>query len=112
MHGDLLDPLLEPVDLLVANLPYIPTEDIPNLAPEVLHEPRIALDGGIEGLDLITRLLHQAPDHIKLNAAIILEIDPRQVDAVVKLAGEIFPSAEVSVARDLAGHDRAVVIKR
>ena len=58
--GDLLEPLPEPADLIVANLPYIPSERIPTLQPEIQWEPREALDGGLDGLDLIRRLLTQA----------------------------------------------------
>ncbi len=112
LHGDLLEPLPEPVDILVANLPYIPTKDIPVLAPEVLHEPRVALDGGAQGMDVITRLLHQAPGHTKPHAAIVLEIDPSQAKAVVELAEAVFPGARTSVNRDLSQLDRAVVIRR
>ena len=60
--GDLLEPLPEPVDLIVANLPYIPTSRIPTLQPEIQWEPSAALDGGDDGLDLIRRLMSQAPD--------------------------------------------------
>ena len=60
LHGDLLDPVQEPVDIVAANLPYIPTDVIPTLAPEVRdHEPRAALDGGPDGLRVIARLLAQ-----------------------------------------------------
>ena len=50
LQGNLLEPLPEPVDLIVANLPYIPSARIPTLQPEVQREPRLALDGGEDGL--------------------------------------------------------------
>ena len=71
--GDLLDAVPEPVDLVVANLPYIPTDRIPTLQPEVQQEPVLALDGGADGLDLIRRLLVQAEDKLKDNGLAVPE---------------------------------------
>ncbi len=110
--GDLLEPLPEPVDLILANLPYVPTDRIPNLQPEIRWEPRQALDGGADGLDLIRRLLRQAPDKLKEHGIILLELDPEQVPAVEALAREIFPEAEMSVEKDLSQRDRIFVINR
>ena len=112
--GDLLEPLPEPVDLILANLPYIPTERIAALQPEVRWEPRAALDGGPEGLDLIYRLLTQAQGTGKLkeHGIILLELDPEQVPAVKERAGQLFPEAEISVEQDLARRDRILVISR
>ena len=78
-HGDLLEPLPEPVDVIVANLPYIPTGRIPTLQPEVQREPHLALDGGPDGLDLVRRLLAQALDKLKTPGVILLELDPGAV---------------------------------
>ena len=112
--GDLLEPLPEPVDLILANLPYIPTERLPTLQPEVRWEPPAALDGGPDGLDLIRRLLHQAqePDKLKAHGIILLELDPEQVPAVREVAAGLFPAAEVSVEQDLARRDRIFIINR
>lgn len=110
--GDLLEPVPEPVDLVLANLPYIPSERIPNLQPEVRQEPQLALDGGPDGLDLIRRLLQQAPGKLKDNGIILLELDPEQVPAVESLARELFPAAELSVEKDLAQRDRIFVINQ
>ena len=74
--GDLLEPLPEPVDIVVANLPYLPSERISNLQPEVQKEPRSALDGGADGLDLVRRLIPQAAGKLKEHGVIILELDP------------------------------------
>ena len=110
--GDLLEPAPEPVDLILANLPYIPTGRIPTLQPEIRWEPQQALDGGPDGLDLIRRLLAQAPDKLKEHGIILLELDPEQVPAVEELARQLFPEAETSVEKDLAQHDRIFVINR
>jgi release factor glutamine methyltransferase len=110
--GDLLDAVPEPVDLVVANLPYIPTARIPTLQPEVQQEPVLALDGGADGLDLIRRLLVQAEDKLKDNGIMLLEMDPEQIPVVAKLAMEHFPKGTISVEKDLAGMDRILVIHR
>ena len=110
--GDLLEPVPEPVDLILANLPYLPTDRIANLQPEIRWEPRQALDGGPDGLDLIRRLLHQAPAKLKEHGIILLELDPEQVPAVEGIAKDLFPGAELSVEKDLAQRDRIFVINR
>ena len=110
--GDLLEPLPEQVDLILANLPYVLTDRIPTLQPEVQWEPASALDGGSDGLDLIRRLLTQAPERLKEHGIILLELDPEQVPAVEELARQLFPEAETSVEKDLAQRDRIFVINR
>lgn len=112
--GDLLDPLPEPVDLILANLPYLPTDRIPTLAPEIRWEPAAALDGGPDGLDLIRRLLHQAqsPDKLKPHGIILLELDPEQIPPIRELAAQLFPNAQTSIEQDLTRRDRILIINR
>ncbi|PKB82347.1 MAG: protein-(glutamine-N5) methyltransferase, release factor-specific [SAR202 cluster bacterium Io17-Chloro-G9] len=108
--GDLLEPLPEPVDIVAANLPYLPSERISTLQPEVQKEPRAALDGGADGLDLVRRLLSQAGGKLKEHGLILLELDPEQVPAVEELARQHFPEASITVEQDLAHQDRIFVI--
>ena len=114
LKGDLLDPLPEPVDLIVANLPYLPTERIPSLQPEIQWEPTEALDGGADGLDLIRRLLEQASDpsdpRLNNNGIIILELDPEQIPEIRNITNKLFPSAQISVELDLAQNERIFVV--
>ena len=110
--GDLLDAVPEPLDLIVANLPYIPTDRIPTLQPEVQQEPALALDGGPDGLDLIRRLLTQAEEKLKETGIILLEMDPDQIPVVQELALNHFPQGSTSVEKDLAGMDRILTIYR
>ena len=111
-HGDLLEPLPEPVDLIVANLPYIPSSRIPELQPEVQNEPPVALDGGPDGLDLVRRLLAQAPGKLNSPGVILLEMDPEQFPAAEALALQHFPDAEITAEQDLSHQNRIMVINR
>ena len=111
LQGDLLDPVAEPVDLIVANLPYIPTDRIATLQPEVRREPREALDGGPDGLDVIRRLLRQSLHKLKSTGVMVLEIDPDQVQPLTEDALALFPGAAINVEQDLAHLDRVFVME-
>ena len=108
--GDLLEPVPESADFIVANLPYIASSEISGLQPEIQWEPREALDGGPDGLDIIRRLLDQAQRKLKPNGVIILEIDPHQVGPLEEQARRIFPNADVTVEQDLAHLDRIFIV--
>jgi len=110
--GDLLALLEQPVDIVVANLPYVRSAEWESLPVEIrCHEPREALDGGPDGLRVIERLLRQAPAYLCPSAALLLEIGYDQGPAVVALASEVFPEAAIVVKKDLASLDRLVVIQ-
>ena len=111
-QGDLLAPLPKPVDILVANLPYVRQEDYQFLDADVHdYEPRTALESGPEGLDAIRRLLAQVPGKMRAGGLIVLEIGYNQGNAVAALAAELLPQAQwVSVEQDYNGHDRVVRI--
>lgn len=110
--GDLLQPLPEPVDLIVANLPYIALHDWNGLAPDIANfEPSVALAGGIDGLDLIRRLLEQAPSRLRLQGAILLEIGSSQGAAVAGLARQFFPDAFIDILSDYGYRDRIVRVQ-
>ena len=113
LQSHLLEPLPEPVDLIVANLPYVSQAELAQLPPEIsLYEPREALNGGPDGLDHIRRLLAQAEGHLKPNGVVLLEIGATQGQAVVALARRHFPAARVEIVRDYAGLDRVVMVSR
>jgi release factor glutamine methyltransferase len=109
LQGDLLDPISEPADLIAGNLPYTILSEIDEGVRR--HEPHLALDGGADGLDLYRRMLQQAPALLRPGGAILLEIGATQAAAMIDLARQAFPSAGMSVHRDLAGHDRVFVIR-
>lgn len=110
VQSDLMKMLQGSYDLICANLPYIPTLTLQNLAV-YQREPSLALDGGPRGLDLIERLLRQSPSRLARGGLLLLEIEASQGSEVHKLALEAFPGVEVQVLADLAGHDRVVSIK-
>ncbi len=111
--GDLLTPLPQPVDLIVANLPYIPAKVMETLDPDVRdYEPSMALAGGELGLQQIQRLLEQAPRFLKPDGTILLEIGHDQGEAVRELALGMAPRPRyVGVRQDYSGHDRLVTIE-
>lgn len=109
--GSLLAPLPEPIDLIVANLPYVTTAEWTELADGVkLFEPRLALDGGDDGLLLVRELLRQAVDKLAVGGSLLLELGWQQGTAVAALAQTHFPTAHVTVQADFAGHARFVTI--
>lgn len=111
--GDLLAPLSGSLDLIVANLPYVPAERIASLDAGVRdYEPRLALDGGPDGLDVIQRLLPQAAERLAASGLLVLEIDEGQGDAVAAAARALLPDARTGVCRDYAGLERMVRVER
>ena len=74
-----------PFHLIVSNPPYVPTGAIASLDAAVRREPRIALDGGGDGLDLIRRIITQGPDQLVPGGVLLLEADPRQMPAIAAL---------------------------
>ncbi len=74
-QGDLLEPVSGVFDLIVANLPYIPRSEIPDLAREVQHDPLTALDGGPVGTEIMERLLQQCPKHLQGLLALEIGLD-------------------------------------
>lgn len=113
-QGDLLSPLdgHEPFDLIMANLPYIPSETARSL-PVAKHEPLLALDGGTDGLTLIARLLAQVASGrmARTGGLILLEIGADQGAACAALAQKHFAGGAVRVLPDYAGLDRIVEIR-
>jgi release factor glutamine methyltransferase len=109
--GDLLGPIgptRGPLDLVIANLPYIPSGAIGSLEPEVARfEPREALDGGPDGLAAIRRLIATAPERLRPRARLMMEIGADQAGPVASLmAAEGFTAIEAR--RDLHGVERYI----
>ena len=97
-------------DLIVANLPYIPTQTLHQL-PIYGHEPTMALDGGEDGLRLIRGLLNAAPDHLVPGGLFLMEIEASEGPAALSLAYDGFDQAEIHLHKDLAGRDRILEVQ-
>ena len=119
MQADLLDGIGVLPTVITANLPYVTREEIDGLPPEIQdHEPRVALDGGEDGLDLVRRLLKQIaqltlegnPNGSPLRAA-FLEFGASQGGAILAAAREILPNSRSAVLKDLAGLDRVLALQ-
>jgi release factor glutamine methyltransferase len=100
----------EKFDLIVSNPPYIKSEVIPKLMPEVKdHEPMSALDGGKDGMDVYRKILAGAKDHLSEKGKLIFEIDPPLTEVIKKLSlEEGFKNIEI--LKDLGGLDRIALI--
>jgi protein-(glutamine-N5) methyltransferase, release factor-specific len=109
LQGNLVEPLSEPVDIVVANLPYITDCELRILSPEIINfEPMIALAGGEDGLDKIRDLLAQIPGRIRPGGCLLMEVGQGQSEVVTSLINSCFPHANIEVTADLSGIDRVV----
>jgi len=93
--------------LIVSNPPYVPTEEIKTLSREVQKEPRLALDGGADGLDIIRKIIAAAPDYLCPGGWLLLEADPGQMKSIAGLLEEN-GFAGIQTYRDLAGRERVI----
>lgn len=109
MECDLL-PQTSNLEILCANLPYIPTATLHGL--KIFNrEPTLALDGGTDGFRLIRNLLQRAPQHLAPQALLLLEIEASLGQTALNLAHEFFPAAAVTLHQDLTGRDRLLEIR-
>mgnify|MGYP001176712104 CR=1 FL=1 len=111
--GDLLAPLAAKLDVLVANLPYVPSAECSSLSPEVAQfEPRAALDGGIDGLDVVSRLCTQAAAAVHPGGRLLLEVGINQARPVMDLLRQSGDWEALASNPDLAGIPRVVTARR
>ena len=108
LRGDMLAPLPEPVDLIVANLPYVSESELTN---SVNFEPLLALDGGSDGLEKIYHLCQRVTGKLRPDGYLLLEVGQGQGKEVTTCLHSLFPSAKIEVAPDLSGIDRVVSLR-
>ncbi len=107
LEADLLPPVIDaPFDLLLANLPYIPSDVVPTLPVAATFEPALALDGGPDGLRVIARLVERLPPAVAAGGAALLEIGSDQGDAISRLVAEALPGWTCRIENDLSGRPR------
>jgi release factor glutamine methyltransferase len=116
LPGHLLEPLPAPVDVIVANLPYVAAADLATLPPQVReYEPILALDGGADGLGVIAALLvslasPQGRHKLRPGGRVYLEIGAGQGEEARTLVQNLLPEAEVRVVQDYADLDRLLIV--
>ena len=107
MEGDLFSQIENVFHLIITNPPYIPSNQISSLAPEVQSEPQLALDGGDDGLCIIRRIIKDSVNHLLSGGVLLMEADPVQMDAIEKMlvnAGFY----NIKMFSDLAGQKRVI----
>ncbi|WIF96046.1 peptide chain release factor N(5)-glutamine methyltransferase [Caminicella sporogenes] len=114
LEGSLFEPLEEidikgKIDILVSNPPYIPSEEIEKLQIEVSkYEPRLALDGGKDGLYFYRKIIDKAPKYLRHNGFIALEVGHNQAGKVVEFMRKNGCYKDIEITKDLAGIERVV----
>jgi release factor glutamine methyltransferase len=114
LHGDLAAPLgrFAPFDLLVANLPYVASHEIPAPPDPVAFEPELALDGGPDGLALYRRLIAELPALLAPQAPVVFEAAPATIGPLAELVRAAFPGADVRIGSDYAGLERFLTVTK
>lgn len=103
----------ETFDLIASNPPYVATGELDGLMPEVSSfEPRLALDGGADGMDLIRRVIGEAPACLARGGYLLIEMDPRQMDDAEAVSEEQGSYHSARRHNDLAGSKRVLELKR
>ncbi len=111
-HGDLFAAVgRERFDVIASNPPYIPRQELAGLQREVRFEPRLALDGGEDGLDFYRRIARDAAAHLNSGGAIFLEVGIGEAAAVLALMKQHLSCLEAGTIRDLNGVERVVFAK-
>ena len=115
-EADLLPPVLPdagaPLDIVLADLPYVRSDAIANLPIAASFEPRLALDGGADGLDAIRALLARLPDVLTPDGVALFEIGADQGEAAPAAVAETLPGWRATVRPDLAGLARVLRVER
>ncbi|MBI4266974.1 MAG: peptide chain release factor N(5)-glutamine methyltransferase [Chloroflexi bacterium] len=111
LQGDLLEPLPEAVDLLMANLPYVRKAELAR-SGLANFEPALALDGGADGLEKIKRLCLGISGKLRPRGSLLLEIGRGQAKTVTSYLGRLFPDARIEITPDPAGIERVVSLRR
>lgn len=111
VQSDLFANLTGKFDLILSNPPYIPSDFIATLEPEIAHEPRLALDGGADGNDVYRRIAQALPDFLAEDGEALLEIDcPESI--MMENVSKVFEGFSREVLPDVSGRARVLAIRR
>jgi release factor glutamine methyltransferase len=99
-------------DLIISNPPYIPTEEIKKLQPEIRFEPDVALDGGSDGLDFFRRIIAESPRYLKDRGLLMIEIGFNQKYAVRDIISKSSALEIIETVKDYRGFERVIVAKK
>ena len=102
---DMFSDISDSFDLICVNPPYIPTSELASLQAEVKREPRLALDGGADGLDFYRRIARDHAAHLNPGGTLLMEIGAGQAADVASM----FPNAEI--IKDICGIERVVTVR-
>jgi len=112
LQGNLLEPLSQSIDMIVANLPYVKDCEFKDLSPEIINfEPTTALAGGEDGLDKMQQILEQMPGKLNYGGCFLLEIGKGQGRELTSLIKNYFPQASIELISDLGGIERVVKVE-
>ena len=111
LESDLFEKVEGKFDVIVSNPPYIATKEIQTLEKEVQNEPRLALDGGMDGLKFYRRIVKEAKNYLKIGGYLGLEIGYDQKEKVMELLQEAKGYSEITVKQDLAGRNRVMIAR-
>jgi len=109
LEGDMLEPIPEPVDIIIANLPYVKESELDE--PSIKYEPELALDGGADGLNQIRRFIPQVRSKLKNRGLLLMEIGTGQAEEVTLLMSQYLSNAKLDVLRDFRGIERFVILQ-
>jgi release factor glutamine methyltransferase len=105
------DAVIDTADLVVSNPPYVTRDELASTMRDVRDfEPRVALDGGDDGLDAYRRLIPSLTDRMRTGGSILLEVDPRRAGTVAAIASEVFPGASLRRHLDLSRRERVLQV--
>lgn len=110
LRENLIPESLSGFDLICANLPYIPSSAL-NAVNSIAYEPKIALDGGLDGLRLLRRFFEQVPRHLNPHGLVLAETEAGLGAETIALARENLPNAHIELLKDLSDHDRLVRVQ-
>jgi release factor glutamine methyltransferase len=116
LHGDLFEPIADlgqSFDLIVSNPPYVSSQGIPKLPRDIRDwEPKIALDGGPDGLDCYRRIVDRAHKYLAPEGRVLLEIGEDQSKAVAELFARVAGFEAATIYQDYAGKDRVIAASK